>query len=405
MKFNSTMILSIGLLTTLISGCSTLGLRNDTFLAPYRLGEMKEWRNNPVVADVNKDGYPDILATHRRPLSENSLYIWLGSKSGELKSLTQTWASPGYSGLAVGDINGDSRPDIIAGSHFHRIHTFLALEDGSFKSIVTPTTDGYVAAEIVDLNRDSVPEIVLLGNERAGVQIYHWSDEHGLTLDTSALAGEIGRDLQIADINRDSRPDIVVSMARSGVVVLFQREDGGWRAEPANFKSETGGFKSLAVADLNADGWPDIAVNGGWSGVALPNGPDVYISNGSQGGWRPSSLGLKVFKKPAEGIAIGDFNQDGKLDLVAGGSMSNTIRGESMGLFMFSPDEHGNWQLVKNSGLPSSGLVRPYGLVARDINGDGLDDLVATQSDPEGDGGYVSVWPASGRSKLRGKTF
>jgi hypothetical protein len=318
--------------------------------------------------------------------------------------MPKTWASPGYSGIAVGDLNGDDKPDIIAGSHFNRIHTFLSKEDGGFQNIVTPTSDGYVKAAIKDLNGDGVPEIILLGNERAGLQIYHWTSAHGLTLETSALAGEIGRDFQIADMNRDGHPDIVVSMGRSGVVVLLQ--DGAlWKAVTTEFRSESGEFKSIAVADLNGDSWPDIALNGGWAGVARPNGPDVYLSNGAKGGWTKDSDGLKVFKRAAEGIAIGDFNHDGKLDLVAGGNMNTTIRGASMGLFMFEQKKGGGWELVNHSGLPDTGLVRPYDILSTDINSDGTDDLVLTQSDPEGDGGYVSVWPSSSARAIRGKTF
>ena len=75
---------------------------------PVKLGEGREWRPYPLVVDLNRDGKLDIVATHRRPLHENALHIWLGDGTRGFRSVAQTWPTPGYSGLAAGDINGDA---------------------------------------------------------------------------------------------------------------------------------------------------------------------------------------------------------------------------------------------------------------------------------------------------------
>lgn len=77
-------------------------------------------------------------------------------------------------------------------------------------------------------------------------------------------------------------------------------------------------FQSLALADVNNDGHLDMVINGTLSGRDQPNGPDVYLGDG-RGGWKASSAGLKVLKFAAAGIALGDLDQDGSLDIVAGG--------------------------------------------------------------------------------------
>ena len=382
----------LALLSTL-AGCHMLGNRSaPVFGGPQLLGQGREWRMYPVVMDLNNDGYADIVATHRRPLHENSLHIFSGSKDGDFSELKQSWSSPGYSGLAAGDINSDGRLDIVAASHFNRVHTYLAQEDGTFKELVAPSEDGYIAAKLIDLDGDKRLELVLLGNERAGIEVFRWNGAGGWLHLITLASGNIGRDLSVVDMNRDGRLDLVASLARVGVVIFVQQGDGQWAAAPAtNFYSATNEFRSLAVADLNKDGWADIALNGGYAGVLKPNGPDAYLAQGA-GAWQAALDGLKVLKNPAEGIAVGDFNLDGFPDLIAGGNLTGKVSEKAYGLFLFCGDGKGGWRLVEDSGLPASGLSRPYGLVAQDLNNDGLADLVAAHGAPDEGSGYVSVW-------------
>src|SRR5712691_9666574 len=46
------------------------------------LGEGAEWRPYPLLVDMNGDGHLDLVATHRVPLGNNSLHIWLGTGQG-----------------------------------------------------------------------------------------------------------------------------------------------------------------------------------------------------------------------------------------------------------------------------------------------------------------------------------
>lgn len=384
--------------TVFAAGCNSSSesvakpARDALFNEPQILGKDHEWRMYPVIVDFNGDGFQDILATHRRPLYENSLHIWLGSQNHTFSEQKPSWNSPGYSALATGDIDSDGKLDILAASHFNRVQTYLNKGDGTFNESALATPDGYIVARLIDLRNDGKLEAVLLGNEKSGIEIYERNDKNAWILKTTLEAGNIGRDMRIVDMNKDGLLDIVASMARRGIVIYYQDKDGKFNLAPeTNFYSATEEFRSFTIGDLNGDSWPDIAINGGFAGVLKPNGPDVFLADG-KGGWTPALDGLKIFKKPAEGITVADFNHDGNADLVTGGNITGQFDEKAYGLFLFAGDGKGNWHLVKDSGLPDRGLPRPYGITDHDMNGDQLTDLVVIHGAPEEGSGYISVW-------------
>ena len=165
-----------------------------------------------------------------------------------------------------------------------------------------------------------------------------------------------------------------------------------WSAHPADFFSATREFRSAAVGDINQDGHVDMALNGGFRDPLERNGPDVYLGDG-HGHWTAASTGLKVLQPPPSwGIALGDLNGDGHLDIVAGGHQTSQIGHTTHGLFLFMGDGRGQWTLQEQSGLPATGLLQPYGIRLGDLNHDDRLDIIAAHGATEGTGGYVAVW-------------
>ena len=94
------------------------------------LDQGKEWRFNPLIIDVNKDGHSDLVAADR--LQKPSLHVWLGDGKGTFSPMKPTWTDIGYGALATGDINGDGFPDIVVASHFGNVQTLLSNGKGGF---------------------------------------------------------------------------------------------------------------------------------------------------------------------------------------------------------------------------------------------------------------------------------
>jgi hypothetical protein len=351
----------------------------------------REWRFNPLLVDINKDGHVDLLATAR--LTKPALHMWLGDGKGAFTLMKQTWTDIGYGALATGDINGDGFPDVVEASHFGSVQTLLSDGKGGFTEKIMHRGDGYVAAQLVDLKGDGHLALILLGYQNARIEVYfgdgkgNW-ELHQTLPEPSPGPVMPGRAMVVADLNHDGHPDLVVAFQRWGVYVYYGDGRGGFTGGPVNFYSENRDFESVAVADVNRDGYPDVVINGTFDGPDQPNGPDVYLGDG-HGGWKASSSGLKVLKFASAGIVLGDLEGNGNLDIVAAGNITGKI-GDGYGLFLFRGDGKGGWHLVQDSGLPDRGLALIHSITLADLYHDGGREIIVVS------GGYraggITIW-------------
>src|SRR5256886_17361354 len=80
------------------------------------LGSGTEWRFEPLVVDLNRDGHLDLVATAR--LVAPALHMWRGAGQKAVTPIEATWSDICYAALATGGINGDRVPDIVAARSF-----------------------------------------------------------------------------------------------------------------------------------------------------------------------------------------------------------------------------------------------------------------------------------------------
>jgi len=377
-----------------MAGCATVPRSTPTlpsYSLALTLGAGKEWRFHPLLVDLNGDGNLDLVATAR--LADPSLQIWLGDGKGSFSPVVPTWTDVGYGALATGDINGDGFPDIVVASHFGGVQTLLSDGRGGFTEKLLQQEDGHVAVQLADVNGDGHLDLILLGYRNAGIEVYFGDGTGNWTLHTTLPESRPGRTmpgraLVVGDLNNDGHLDLVAAFQRWGIYVYYGDGQGNFSGGPVELASPSTEVQSLVLVDVNRDGRPDLVINGTIEGAGRDqsNGPDVYLG-GDSAKWARSSQGLKVLKFASTGVALGDLDGDGSLDIVAAGNVTGAAGDD--GLFWFRGDGKGGWHLVPQRGLPSSGLSLVHSITLADVDHDGFPEIIALSG---GLNGRITIW-------------
>lgn len=246
------------------------------------------------VADFNGDGRADLIG---RPYNGNELQIWLQGADGRFVAgrAVALQSLGGRPGFAVGDLNGDGRLDIVVSNGSSGITFSIAYQqaDGSFAPAVqVGAAVGYwrEGMAIGDVNGDGRQDLILAGvsSDPGTVML---QDAKGQLLPGVEQPGGAGASrINVADIDGDGRLDVVASGYGTPVYVMLQRSDGSLGASQSFPVPDIFGVAPsiVAIGDLDGDGRPDILYGGYWlrqRAVPAPAGSNVPGSG-------PSWLGL-----------------------------------------------------------------------------------------------------------------
>lgn len=387
-----------------------------------------------VIADFNLDGKLDIATGPSLTQGTGQLFLGNGDGSFSVQVLSQMQTP-----VAAGDLNRDGKPDLIASVDGTHLQIFLGNGDGTFAAGQTVVVAQVgQAAVLVDMNADQKLDLVLTQSSEVGPDVITVVDGNGDgTLAIPGIYGQIPAvngssptavSLTAADFNGDGKVDLAmeVSYQISGLSENFGTDEAVYFNDEQGFLSPvtssvtTGSLTSavgseVAAADFNGDGNIDLALTtnagGGGNdiGILLGNGNGTFQSEVNYGSGMYGPIG------------IGDFNNDGKLDIIGGtggtspqvavligngdgtfgfpvlSPASDYISGSALAVADFNRDgnldaavvgQGGSIQVYLGKGDGTFSLGASYsvamtvtGVAGGDFNGDGIPDLVLAGSE------------------------
>jgi hypothetical protein len=349
-----------------------------------------------AAADFNGDGKLDYV-TAQDGNNTTTIGVALGNGDGTFKSPSTIAVACGAVWVATGDFNGDGKTDLAVASRdcspgANGVSIFLGNGDGTFAAKGTLTSPLSNPASVVagDFNGDGKMDLAVVdrGASTDSVFFFFGNGDGTFLTPVSVSLGVQAAANQIvaADFNKDGHLDVAVSEINgSNVVVILGAGSGTFQA-PRTIALPGQGW-GIAVGDLNGDGIPDLVATSpaiGGVSVFLGKGDGNFNPvNNPTTGTLPTANAFVPNGGP-QPVAVGDFNKDGKLDVIAGLSGINSAANVAVLL--------GNGDGTLNPEQLFGTADTPQSLAVGDFNGDGnLDWMASTGQINSANQGSVTV--------------
>jgi hypothetical protein len=376
----------------------------DPKLAKKRGADAKDWTNYPfvrkvslpteaaqqaAVADLNKDGYPDIVFAlsagfweYRggNALASPSRIFWNSKDGFDPKKYTDLEAA-GASDVAIADLNNDGWPDIVfanaekdAKADTDSFVYFGSKEGFSPQRRANLPTHRASAVALADVNGDGFID-VLFANGTGNVSYIYLNQAGSFEASKRIdLPTSEAHDVAAADLNGDGKADVFFTNFQTAgnrltTSFLYFNDGSGNFPIAKRQEFETIGAWGVSLADLNKDGRKDIVVSNFQDQTSFEQ-PSYIFWNSSTG--FDQSRRTSIFTQGAVGNCVADFDNDGNPDICFNNT-SNRYRGGVGRSFVYWGNAAGKFTVDRRTDLPT---VEAYDWAAGDLNDDGWPDLV-----------------------------
>ncbi|MEO3404970.1 FG-GAP-like repeat-containing protein [Mucilaginibacter sp. CAU 1740] len=302
-----------------------------------------------AVADFNGDGKPDIAVVHQ---GSNALSVFTNLSTYTASPLARSisfrrldWQLSGpASAIAMGDVDRDGRVDIVVND--------LNSNNISVIRNITSTGTTYVnftarvdialnsptsALQVADLNGDGKPDIIAGSLASRSISLLKNVTSGAFTaasyqVSNNMMTGVGATSIYATDIDQSGMPDLVVTSfapTQSAVFVYRNTLTGSGASFTATSFSKDATLTTLkqpvsvALADVDGDGKQDI-VAGNYDDKVV----SIFKNNSTSGSVSLSTFGSRIdftVGNSPFGIAANDLDGDGKADLIAANDLDNTI--------------------------------------------------------------------------------
>lgn len=241
-----------------------------------------------TVADFNNDGNVDVAIAYWIQSSGNNIGRWLGDGAGGLASFTQ-FSIFGYSymqSIRATDFNKDGNMDIstVVNTSLNQFFVMLGNGTGGFGAASAFPTGAFpFGVAVGDYNGDTIPDLAIGTGTGSNyyISIHIGNGSGGFSAKTDFAVGNDPGWVATADLNNDTLLDLVAAASNGFNRYVLCGKGGGVFGNYLSFF--TGGSRiGVAIGDVNNDARPDLVVGGStnyWTNVVLFNCTSVIISN------------------------------------------------------------------------------------------------------------------------------
>src|SRR2546425_30496 len=225
-----------------------------------------------AVGDFNRDGRPDLAVANYAASLPGTVSVLLGNGDGTFQPALifgTSGANPEY--VAVGDFNGDGVPDLAvahSGSTPGTVSVLLGNGDGTFQPArLFAAGQGSLSVAVGDVNGDGRPDLAVANYYSNDVSVLLGNGDGTFQAAQSfTTAGPNPVTVAMGDVNGDGRLDLAVTNSANtssgalpgNISVLLGNGDGTFQTARTLDVGITPAF--VAVRDVNGDGRPDLAV-------------------------------------------------------------------------------------------------------------------------------------------------
>lgn len=341
------------------------------------------------ILDVDGDGDSDLFGANH---AGTQVDLWINESKTTGSVPNVNWkriqiddARVGKSfGIATGDLNGDGAIDIAAGNYAY-VNSGHSVE-GKWRRVLLSNdpSDPVDANAVLDIDGDKFADI--LAQRLPDLVWLEYQDdpkpgfvEKVVATGLKATGHRSSQGFALGDLTGNGRSEFVFT-AGDGIHFAIQPKEIGKASWPVKHVAKSAPEEGIAIGDVDSDGALDII---SWYGAGSGSNELGWwrnpVENGAlEGDWLYSKIG-EVEGSEGDRIEVGDFNHDGVIDVAATGT-SNRAKGSFVYWFEnLQARRNNNAKLNWKRHVVAADVGAMNSLSVADMDRDGIDDIITSE--------------------------